>query len=102
MWFVITAPVCAISAARSISGEQEFKSYSHVVLLLRTRTKMATQKATTESPSKSPLVKSVAVPKIAKCTRKEETLEAKRPAPRKTKPLIRVLLPIAPNPLQVK
>jgi hypothetical protein len=55
---------------------------------------MATAKATTESPSKSPRAKSVADPKMAKCSKKEDTLEARKPAPRTANPLILALLPI--------
>jgi hypothetical protein len=36
---------------------------------------------TTESPSRSPLANSVAVPKMAECSKKDDALEAKRPAP---------------------
>jgi hypothetical protein len=63
---------------------------------------MATQNATTVSPSKKPLTKSVAVSKIAKCPKKEDKLEAKKPAVRTSKPLTRALLPIEPNLLREK
>jgi len=48
-------------------------------------------------------MKEVEVPKTGKCSRKEDMLQAKRPAARTTKPLVKVLLPIECNLLaQVK
>jgi hypothetical protein len=62
---------------------------------------IATQKATAASPSKTPLAKSVAVPKIVNVSRKDDTLDAKSPAQRTTKPLMKALLFIASNLLAV-
>lgn len=58
---------------------------------------MATPKATTASPSKKPLAQSFAVPRMARCPRKEDTLEAKSPAPRMINPLTVARFPTRRN-----
>ena len=73
--------------------------YYPFVCLLRTRIKIATPKATAESPSKSPLVRSFAGPSRAKCSRMEEMLQANRPAAKTANPMKKFLLFIESNSL---
>ena len=56
-------------------------------------------KATTERSSKNPLVKSVVIPRIAKCSKEEETLEQNSHARSTRRPLMIFLRDIAFTPV---